>query len=102
MNAGYALTQPSLKHYRNEIRLSNLDAGRWIDNIPMEKWTRSYDHGQQWGHMTTNIIESMNSVFKVIRNLPVTALVKLTYFRMALLFSKRGEIWNAVLQSGQL
>ena len=47
MNAGYALTQPTFKYYRNEIRLSNPEAGRWIDNIPVEKWTRSYDNGQR-------------------------------------------------------
>ncbi|CAI8610434.1 unnamed protein product [Vicia faba] len=39
--------------------------------------------------MTTNLIESMNGVFKGIRNLPVTVLVKPTYFRMASLFAKR-------------
>ena len=39
---------------------------------------------------------------KGIRNPPITALVKSTYFRMASLFSKRGEIWNTVFQSGQL
>ncbi|XP_058775069.1 uncharacterized protein LOC131649320 [Vicia villosa] len=102
MNAGYALTQPSFKHYRREIRLSNPDAGTWIDNIPVEKWTRSYDNGHRWGHMTTNLVESMNSVFKGIRHLPVTALVKSTYFRMASLFAQRGERWDAVLRAGQL
>ncbi|XP_058742070.1 uncharacterized protein LOC131614514 [Vicia villosa] len=83
MNAVYALTQPSFKHYRKEIRLSNPNAGRWIDNILVEKWTMSYDNGQRWGHMTTNLVESMNGVFKGIQNLPVTALVKSTYFKMA-------------------
>ncbi|XP_058749008.1 uncharacterized protein LOC131621962 [Vicia villosa] len=102
MNAGYALTQPSFKHYRREIRLSNPDAGTWIDNIPVEKWTRSYDNGHRWGHMTTNLVESMNGVFKGIRHLPVTALVKSTYFRMASLFAQRGERWDAVLRAGQL
>ena len=36
MNAGYALTQPTFKYYCNEILLSNPEAGRWIDNIPVE------------------------------------------------------------------
>ncbi|XP_058746584.1 uncharacterized protein LOC131619513 [Vicia villosa] len=94
---GYALTQPSFKHYCREIRLSNLDAGTWNDNISVEKWTRSYDNGHRWGHMTTNLVESMNGVFKGIRHLPVTALVKSTYFRMASLFAQRGERWDAVL-----
>ena len=37
MNVGYALTQPTFKYYCNEIHLSNPDAGRWINNIPIEK-----------------------------------------------------------------
>ena len=98
MNAGYALTQPSFKHYHREIILSNPDASRWVDNLPVEKWTGSYDNGQRWGHMTTNLVESMNSVIKGIRNLPVTALVQSTYFRMASLFAQRGERWDAVLR----
>ena len=47
VNAGYALSEPSFKHYREEIRLSNEDAVRWIDSIPLEKWTRAYDNGQR-------------------------------------------------------
>ena len=90
MNAAYALTQPTFKYYHNEIRLSNPEAGRWIDNVPVEKWTRSSDNGQRWGHMTTNLIESMNGVFKGIRNLPITALVKSTYFRMAAVIGGSG------------
>ena len=66
VNPGYALAEPSFKHYREEIILTNADALRWIDNIPLEKWTRTYDNGQRWGHMTTNIMESMSSVFKGI------------------------------------
>ena len=37
VNAGYALSEPSFKHYHEEIRLSNIDAVRWIDSIPLEK-----------------------------------------------------------------
>jgi hypothetical protein len=37
VNAGYALTQSSFKHYRDKIRLSNADARRWVDNIPLEQ-----------------------------------------------------------------
>src|ERR1051325_7233616 len=37
-----------------------------------------------------------------ISALPITALVSTTYFRSASLFAERGEIWNTVVQSGQL
>jgi hypothetical protein len=41
--------------------------------------------------------------FKVrdLRNLPITALVKSTYFKLVDLFLQRGKQWNAVLNSGQ-
>jgi hypothetical protein len=102
VNAEYALTEPSFKHYCEDIRLSNANAVRWIDNIPLEKWTRAYDNSQQWGHMTKNLVESMNFVFKGTRKLLITALVKETYFRLGALFEIRRSKWTSVLQSGQL
>lgn len=41
--------------------------------------------------MTTNLVESMNGVFKGIRNIPITTLVRAIYFRMTFLFVTRGE-----------
>lgn len=102
VNGGYTLSEPSFKHYRKEIRLSNKDAVQWIDSISLEKWTRTYDNGQRWGHMTTNLVESMKFVFKGIHNLPITALVQATYFRLGALFETRRSKWSSVLQSGQL
>ena len=52
--------------------------------------------------MTTNLVESMNSVFKGILNLPITALVQATYFRLGALFEIKRSKWSSVLQSGQL
>ncbi|XP_058766187.1 uncharacterized protein LOC131639741 [Vicia villosa] len=74
--------------------------GRWVDNLAREKWTRSYDNGKRWGHMTTNLVESMNGVFKGIRHLPITALVEATYYRMASLFARRD--FGPPLESGSL
>jgi hypothetical protein len=62
----------------------------------------AFDGGCRWGHMTTNLVECMNGVFKGIRNLPITALVRTTYFRLASTFATRGERWSAVLMSDQL
>jgi len=33
-----------------------------IDQIPLEKWTQSFDEGKRFGHMTTNLVECINSV----------------------------------------
>lgn len=102
MNAGYALIQPSFQYYRNEIILSNADALAWQDNIPLEKWIREFDGGCRWDHMTTNLVESMNGVFKGIKNLLITTLVRAAYFRMTSLFTKGGKKWNAVSRSKKI
>ncbi|CAK8567688.1 unnamed protein product [Lathyrus sativus] len=98
---GYALNQPTFHYYRSEIGMANADALRWLDNIPSEKWTRAFDGGRRWGHMTTNLVESLNVAFKGMRNFPITALVSATYYRLGSLFAERGAKWSAVLNFGQ-
>ncbi|XP_058750849.1 uncharacterized protein LOC131623868 [Vicia villosa] len=98
---GYALNQPTFHYYRNKIDMANGDALRWLDNIPVGKWTREFDGGRRWGHMTINLVESMNSIFKGTRNLPITELVRATYYRMGSLFAEKGAKWGAVLNSGK-
>ncbi|CAK8543471.1 unnamed protein product [Lathyrus sativus] len=98
---GYALTEATFNYYRGEIRRTNRATLEWIDNIPREKWLRAFDGGQRWGHMTTNLAEAMNSVLKATQNLPITALVKSTFYRMGSLFGKRGHDWTKMLTSGQ-
>ncbi|CAK8574095.1 unnamed protein product [Lathyrus sativus] len=41
--------------------------------------------------MTPNLAEAMNFVLKETRNLPITALVQSTYYRMGSFFGKRGH-----------
>ncbi|XP_058756744.1 uncharacterized protein LOC131629957 [Vicia villosa] len=60
----YALNRPTFHYYRNQIGMANGDTLMWLDNIPVEKWTRAYDGGRRWGHVTTNLAKSMNSSFK--------------------------------------
>ncbi|KAH1209954.1 hypothetical protein GmHk_15G044348 [Glycine max] len=41
----------------------------WIRKISKEKWTMAYDkEGRRYGHMTTNLSECVNKVFKGCRN----------------------------------
>ncbi|KEH27111.1 hypothetical protein MTR_6g086695 [Medicago truncatula] len=47
----------------------------YVDSISKDKWTQTYDEGRLWGHMTSNLVESWNFVFKGTHNLPVTPIV---------------------------
>ncbi|XP_061374119.1 uncharacterized protein LOC133316392 [Gastrolobium bilobum] len=82
------------------FRESSPQIAEWIDVVPKEKWSRAYDlEGRRYGHMTTNLAESVNRVLKGARNMPITALVKHTYSRLVHYFVKRGTSAVAQLQS---
>ena len=69
----------------------NLEAQRWLEAIPFEKWVLSHDRGRRYGMMSTNMSEVFNSVLKGARSLPVTALVQLIFFRLNSYFVSRRE-----------
>ena len=79
---------------------SNVAAARWIEAIPKEKWAQSFDDGHRFGHMTTNLAEAVNGVLKGARNLPITALVQSTFFRVLDYFVKRGKEAEERIASG--
>lgn len=73
------------------MREYDAEATRWLDNIPHEKWAQPFDNeGLRYGHMSTNLGEFVNSILKGVRHLPITALVKSTYFLLAKLFVRKG------------
>ena len=78
---GYEMKQPTLQAKLSAIRAEFPHAVFWIDQIPLEKWTQAYDGGKRYGHMTTNLVESMNSVLKGAQSLLICALVKTIFER---------------------
>ncbi|XP_052110161.1 uncharacterized protein LOC127741515 [Arachis duranensis] len=64
----------------------------WLNRIFHKQYALAFDDGYRWGHMTTNLVERVNSMLKGARNLPITALVKATFYRLNELFTqKRAE-----------
>ena len=49
--------------------------------------------------MTTNLSESVNSMLKNIRHLPVSSLIEETHFKTAQLFAIRGQQTHAMINS---
>jgi len=56
-----------------------------------EKSELSHDDDWRWGHMTTNLVESINSVLNKTQNISISALVKSTYTRCNALFNQIGR-----------
>ncbi|XP_061360917.1 uncharacterized protein LOC133304866 [Gastrolobium bilobum] len=99
-NLGYTPAMVDFERNLASFRESSPQIAEWIDAILKEKWSRAYDiEGRRYGHMTTNLAESVNRVLKGARNMPITALVKHTYSRLVAYFVERGTNALAQLQS---
>ncbi|RYR59868.1 hypothetical protein Ahy_A05g025833 [Arachis hypogaea] len=74
----------------------------WLDRIPREQYALAFDGGYRWGHMTTNLVECINSVLKGARNLSITALVKATFYRLNELFTQKRAEAEARINAGHV
>lgn len=53
---------------------------KYLDGIPKEQWTKSYDRVLRYEHMKMNLAECINFILKGTCYLVVTSTVKETYF----------------------
>ena len=72
------------------VRISQVQLNGLI-NYPNKIGYNASMRGNVGGHMTTNLSESVNFMLKNTRHLPMSSLVKETYFKTAQLFSIRGQ-----------
>ena len=89
-------------HWRHieDICANKSSATEWLDQLSKQKWVQCFNEGKGWGHMTTNLSESVNSMLKNTRHLSVSSLVEETYFKTAQLFANRGQQTQAMINFG--
>ncbi|XP_057744639.1 uncharacterized protein LOC130962441 [Arachis stenosperma] len=66
------------------------------------EYALAFDGGYRWGHMTTNLVECINSVLKGARNLPITTLVKATFYRLNELFTRKRAETEVRISAGHV
>ena len=77
----------------NELRQLDEKCLEWFQRLDTKKWTLANDGGHRYGWMTTNIAECINGVLKGARMLPISALVRLTFYCFVTYFETcRAEI----------
>ncbi|KAF1874930.1 hypothetical protein Lal_00007546 [Lupinus albus] len=99
---GYELMRSRFERMLDDLRQKNPRAATWLDNIPKEKWTQSYDEGRRYGHMTTNLAECVNGVLKGSRALPITSLVQATYHRLNSWFLHHRNEATSMIMAGHI
>ncbi|XP_057756256.1 uncharacterized protein LOC130975482 [Arachis stenosperma] len=102
VNIGYSRTIREYETRYQRLREQGEAYTNWLDRIPREQYALAFDGGYRWGHMTTNLVECINSVLKGARNLPVTALVKAMFYRLNELFTRKRAEAQARINAGHV
>ncbi|XP_025625404.1 uncharacterized protein [Arachis hypogaea] len=100
VNIGYSRTTREYQMRYERLKERGEAYTNWLDRIPREQYALAFDGGYRWGHMTTNLVECINSVLKGARNLPVTTLVKATFYRLNELFTRKRAEAEARISAG--
>ncbi|XP_057730251.1 uncharacterized protein LOC130945559 [Arachis stenosperma] len=100
VNIGYSRKVREYEVRYQRLRERGEAYTNWLNRIPWEQYALAFDGGYRWGHMTTNLVECINSVLKGARNLPITALVKATFYRLNELFTRKRAEAEARITAG--
>ena len=71
------------------IKNVNPAAYDYLKAVGKQKWTLAHDHGHQYGTMTTNLSKCFNGVLKGASSLPITTMVKFTFYKVNSYFDDR-------------
>ena len=85
-----------------QIKEENIEAHAYLMEIPLDKWTVSHDDGKRWGVLTTNLSESFNGVLKKARDLPVTAMIRLSLEQTIEWYTRRSQIAHQLAEQNEL
>ena len=84
------------------IKNVNSDAYDYLKEVNEEKWTLVHDHGHRYGAMTTNLSECFNGVLKGACSLPITTMVKFTFYKVNSYLDKLRNKTLEQLEEGQV
>ncbi|XP_071721680.1 uncharacterized protein [Rutidosis leptorrhynchoides] len=72
---GTELDEAKYAHAWADLTESSQAAARYLQRIPLEKWTLILDGFHRWGTTTSNDVESYNNVLRGDRFLPIRAFI---------------------------
>ncbi|XP_034676991.1 uncharacterized protein LOC117907534 [Vitis riparia] len=75
-DAAHAYRVSEFNFIFGQLEMIDPRAARYLMDIGVDQWARSYSTGKRYNIMTTGIVESLNAVLKNARDLPVLQLVE--------------------------
>ncbi|KHN14837.1 hypothetical protein glysoja_021010 [Glycine soja] len=98
--AANALTVIEFEAKILEIEEISQDAAYWIRRIPPRLWATAYFEGHRFGHLTANIVESLNTWILEASGLPIIQMMECIRRQLMTWFSERRETsmqWTSIL-----
>lgn len=99
-DAAHALTVIEFEAKILEIEEISQDAAYWIRRIPPRLWATAYFEGSRFGHLTANIVESLNSWILEASGLPIIQMMECIRRQLMTWFNERRETsmqWTSIL-----
>ncbi|OVA05302.1 zinc finger protein [Macleaya cordata] len=96
----WALTVIEFEAKILEIEEISQDAAYWIRRIPPRLWATAYFEGSRFGHLTANIVESLNSWILEASGLPIIQMMECIRRQLMTWFNERRETsmqWTTIL-----
>ncbi|XP_047315849.1 uncharacterized protein LOC124919619 [Impatiens glandulifera] len=96
----YSLTIREYDLKMAEINDVSPDAAYWIKRIPPRLWASAYFEGTRFGHLTANIIESLNTWLLEASGLPIIQMTECIRRQLMTWFNERRETsmqWTSIL-----
>ncbi|KAL6320757.1 hypothetical protein AAG906_008757 [Vitis piasezkii] len=75
-DAAHAYRVSEFNFIFGQLEMIDPRAARYLMDIGVDRWARSYSTGKRYNIMTTGIVESLNAVLKNARDLPILQLVE--------------------------
>ena len=79
-----------------KIKCLHEPAWRYIEGTSPEKWARALIHVRRFGHVTSNMAESMNKWLGDARYLDPVGLFRAYILKLNCMFEKRGTMYNSL------
>lgn len=98
--AAHALTVIEFEAKILEIEEISQDAAYWIRRIPPRLWATAYFEGTRFGHLTANIVESLNTWILEASGLPIIQMMECIRRQLMTWFNERRETsmqWTSIL-----
>ncbi|KAM7496061.1 hypothetical protein LguiA_020475 [Lonicera macranthoides] len=98
--AANALTILEFESKLLEIEEISQEAAYWIRRVPPRLWATAYFEGTRFGHLTANIVESLNAWILEASGLPIIQMMECIRRQLMTWFNERRETsmqWTSIL-----